>query len=372
MLFQDVVGQKSVKESLLRSVHNGRISHAQLFLGPQGCGNLAAAVAYSRFILCSNQQAEDACGECHSCKMVNKLAHPDLHFSFPVILSSKVSVSDHLIEPWRKALLQQPYLTTNWWYSFLSEEKKQGVIGTKESEEIVRKLSLKSYEGGFKIVIIWMPELLNGSASNKLLKIIEEPPPKTLFILVANDHEKLLPTVLSRTQLIKFKRLPEEVISEALVQRKQVDVAQAASVSRLADGSYFEAVELLDRGKEGTEYFDSFSKWMRLCFQRDVKGAVHFSDEVAAMGREKQKRILRYGLHIFRESIVSNYVGDDALKMIGEEMEFTLRFAPYVKSDNMLELCAIFSDAHAHVERNANAKIVFLDVSFKVFRLLKR
>ena len=372
MRFSDVIGQEQVKARLLETVKEGRVSHAQLFLGPEGSGNLASALAYARYILCQQRKEDDACEECHACQMSAKLTHPDLHFSFPVILSSKVSVSDHLVADWRKAVLEMPYMTTGWWYNFLGEEKKQGVIGVKESDDVVRKLSLKSYEGGYKIMVLWCPELLNTAAANKLLKIIEEPPAGTLFLLVAGDHEKILPTILSRTQMVKFSRLSREQITQGLQSQLSLPGEQAEALALLADGNYFEALQLAKHGNEEQVHFVQFRNWMRICFRKDVKGAVYWADEMASQGREKQKRLLAYALHLFRECVIGNYVGDEQVRLAGQERDFTLNFAPYVKSTNLLDLTEAFTDAHQHVERNANARILFLDLSFKVFRLLNR
>jgi len=288
------------------------------------------------------------------------------------VLSSKTKVSDDILAEWRKAVIENSYLTTASWYQSLGEEKKQGVISVRESDDILRKLSLKSYEGGYKIMILWMPELLNIAAANKLLKIIEEPPSGTLFLLVANDHEQLLATILSRTQLVKFARLSETEIAMGLRDHIQISTEAADNISRLADGNFFEALQLSRGSRSEEPHFMQFRDWMRVCFRKDVKGAVYWADEIAGVGRERQKRLLTYGMHVFRECMMGNYVGDEELRMVGDERGFALKFAPFVKSTNLIELTEVFNEAHYHIERNANARILFLDLSFKVFRLLSR
>jgi DNA polymerase-3 subunit delta' len=372
MYFRDIIGQSKVKERLWTSANNSRIPHAQLFLGPEGSGNLAMAIAYARYILCNDRMPQDACGVCPTCLKIDKLVHPDLHFSFPVILSSRMAVSNDALTQWREAVLEEPYLNTSYWYQKLGEEKKQGVINVKESDEIVKKLALKSFEGGYKIMIIWMPELLNISASNKLLKILEEPPAKTLFLLVANDQEQLIQTILSRTQLVKMSRLSDEEVTSGLLDHMSVDGMQAPSIGRIADGNYLKAKTLVREGEADHDNFNLFRDWMRLCFRKDVKGAVNWVDELAGLGRERQKSLLNYGLHLFRECLVGNYSNEDLVRLDGEEMAFSGKFSNYIKSGNILPLYEEFNTAHYHVERNANPKILFLDLSFKVFKWINK
>lgn len=369
MYFKDVIGQDKIKARLVKSAQDGRIPHAQLFLGPEGSGNLAAAVAYARYILCPNHTDEDACGECPSCSKIDQLAHPDLHFSFPVVQSSKVSVTNDVLPQWREALKEEPYMNTGWWYQKLGEDKKQGIINVKESDEIVKKLVLKSFEGGYKVMIIWMPELLNIAASNKLLKIIEEPPEKTLFILVAKDHEQIIQTILSRTQLVKFNRLKDDEVAAGLT---NAPVAQGASIARIADGNFFRARMMVNEGEGNHDNFNHFRDWMRLCFKKDVKGAVYWAEEIASMGRERQKSLLNYGLHIFRECLIGNYTSEELVRLDGTELAFSGKFSNYVRSHNILPLYEEFNKAHYHVERNANPKILFLDLSFKIFKWINK
>ncbi len=371
MYFNNIIGQEEAKHHLLQTVKEGRISHAQLFLSPQGTGGLPLAIAYARYVLCSNKQEQDACGQCPSCVQLDKLAHPDLHFAYPVVLSSKVKVSDDVLPAWREAVLERPYMSANWWYEQLGEDKKQGVLGVAESAEIVRKLALKSFEGGYKVMIIWMAELMNTAAANKLLKIIEEPPEKTLFVLITENHEDILPTIISRTQLLKLNKIKEPTIATALQQAYGLEVTEANAFARLAEGSYFEAGKLVEEREEENQNFVQFRDWMRICFRRDVGEAIRWVDSMAGIGREKQKSFLRYGLHIFRQCIVGNYGDEQLVRLNGTELEFSKKFAPFLNGNNMVALVEEFDTAHYHIERNANPKILFLDLSFKVFKLLK-
>lgn len=373
MFFKDVIGQESVKTHLIDTVKNNRISHAQLFLGQQGTGGLALALAYSRYILCENKQDTDACGECPSCVRVNTNNHPDLHFSFPVILnkSKHVEVSDDVIEDFRNTVLTNPYITTQEWYKELGGENKQGIIAVKESASISHKLSLKSFEGGYKIMLVWMLETMNVQTANKLLKIIEEPPPKTLFLFVAENHEQMLPTILSRAQTVKLKPLHPKEISAALVSREDVDASTASELALLSEGNYSRAVSILHTRTEENINFNLFSDWMRLSYKRDVPAAYGWVDEIAVLGREGQKTFLRYCLHIFRNCIIQNYGVTGIVHLSGNELTFAKKFGPFINHKNILELNELFNSTHYDIERNGNAKIIFLDLSFKIFRLLK-
>lgn len=328
------------------------------------------ALAFSRYLLCQDRSETDACGECPSCVKLDQLAHPDVHFVFPVILSAKTRTSDDILPEFRKAVQEHPYMGVSWWYNFLGEEKKQGVISVRDSDDVVKKLSLKAFEGGYKIMIIWMPEMLNIAAANKLLKIIEEPPERTLFILVAEHHEKLLATIISRTQQVRLPALKDEDVVQEL-RKRQVDPNRAADIARISNGNLHKAIETASKGADDQETFMRFRDWMRLCFKKDVKGAVRWVDEIATLGREKQKTLLVYAMHIFRECMIGNYTHEDMVRLAGSELEFSKGFAQFIKGSNILQLTEAFNEACFHIERNANPRILFLDLSFKVFRLLK-
>ncbi len=371
MFFRDIVGQMEAKRQLIASVSEGRVSHAQMLKGPIGSGNLALALAYSRYVLCTNRLPEDSCGACPSCLKVDGLSHPDLHFSFPVILSSGVRMSDHVLSDWRNLVLSNPNISSQEWYLAIGGENKQGVIGKDESENILKKLSYKSYEGGYKIVMMWLPEMMNVAASNKLLKVIEEPPEKTLFLMVAHHTENILPTILSRTQVVSVPRFTNAAIEEYLIERAQLEFDTAKNVASLAEGNLQEAIRITKASEEGSDNFSRFVEWMRLCFKRDVIKAIDWSEEMASVGRERQKQLVLFALNMIRYSIVGNYTNMKLVKIEGEEREFLGKFAKFITNNNIVQLTQELNDAHYHLERNANPKVLFVDLSFKIFKLLK-
>lgn len=377
MLFKEIIGQQAIKQRLIKSVKENRVSHAQLFLGPEGSGNLALAVAYIQYLYCDNRTEEDACGTCPACIKINKLIHPDLHFLYPqVVKKDDEKVRQSFLANWREAFSENPYLNLNQWYEKMGIENKQGSISVEDSAEILRKLSLKTYESEYKAVVIWMPEKIHPTAANKMLKILEEPPSKTLFLLVAENQDQLLPTVLSRTQLIKINKLTDEDILNTLLNQHAAPYQQAKNIVHLADGNYNEALSLLhqenDENYIGTE---SFIKWMRMCFsyQKKVGELVSWCEEISKkeVGREKQKNFLQYALHLIRECLLTNYADSALVKLDEQEKEFAQKFAPFVHHGNYEQFVKELNDAYFHIERNAYPKILFLDLSFKIGKLLQ-
>ncbi len=370
MLFQEIIGQQAVKERLIRSVKEGRISHAQLFLGPEGNGSLALAIAYAQYISCKDKKEEDACGLCPSCVKYNKLIHPDLHFVYPVALSKDVRTSTDVIAKFRESFLDNPYISLFKWFEQLDAENKQAVIGVEESGEILRKLSLTTYEAEYKIMIIWQAEKMNQAAANKLLKILEEPPDKTLFLLVCESEDQLLRTIVSRTQLIKIPKIADQDMLKALVERNGLTPEDAEKTAHLADGSYAEALLLINENENAAQNLLSFQKLMRASLKFDAKAVITWIDEVSAAGRERQKNFINYSLHIIRESMIINY-GDPALTKLGkDEQDFVKKFAPFIHSNNIERFTEELNKAYYHMERNANAKILFMDLAFKFNELL--
>jgi len=370
VLFKEIIGQASVKERLLRSITEGRISHAQLFLGPQGSGSLALALAYAQFISCKNKQPTDSCGTCSSCIKYNKLIHPDLHFVYPVALSKDIRVSTDVATEWRESFLSNPYITLFNWFEQLDAENKQAVIGTEESGEILRKLSLTTYESEFKIMIIWQADKMNAAAANKLLKILEEPPDKTLFLLVCESEDQLLRTILSRTQLIKIPKIKDEDLIIALIEKNGLSVETAESTAHLADGNYAEALMLINENENATQNLASFRKLMLASLKWNPKEVMSWIDEMAATGRERQKNFLKFALHIMRESLMMSYADESIIKLGGNEEEFVKKFSPFIHSNNIEQFIDELNKAHFHMERNANSKILFMDLAFKFNELL--
>lgn len=372
MKFEQVVGQIELKERLRRSATEDRLSHAQLFYGVEGSGNLALALAYATYILCENRAPQDSCDTCPSCQKIKNYGHPDLHFSFPIILATKIDTSDFYMQKWVQAIIANPYLNSEDWHDAMDESGKKGIIGVHESANIFRKLSLKSFHGGYKIAIVWLPEHMNHEAANKLLKIVEEPPDRTIFLFVSQSYDSLLPTIVSRLQLVRLKPLVEEEVSMGLQTHESLPVEESNRIAVMCNGNYREAL-LLARSKENSSFaFNIFRDWMRLCYKRDVGGVISIVDEIAAIGREKQKSLLRYAMHVFEQCMIGNYVGVEKIKLVGAEKEFSEKFMPFINGGNIEALAQEFETAHSNLERNALPKILFLDLSFNVFRLLNQ
>lgn len=372
MYFKDIIGQETVKQRLRLEVREGRVPHAQLFAGPEGTGALPLAIAYARFLLCTRRGEEDACGTCPSCVKLNKLAHPDLHFVFPVVKrkGGGDTVSDDYIREWRELAISTPYFGMNHWLDAMGAENQQAQIFVKESDELVRKLSLKSSEGGYKVVIIWLPEKMKVECANKLLKLLEEPPAQTVFLLVSEEPDRILSTILSRTQRINVPRLEDAEIAEALKARFGLQDTDAAETARLAEGSYQQALEIIHLSEDTQLFFGLFVSLMRLAYQRKVKEMREWSDTVAAMGRERQKDFLTYCQRMVRESFVSNFHRKEMNYMNREEENFTIRFAPFINERNVMGITDELAEAQTHIEQNVNPRMVFFDFALKMIVLL--
>lgn len=360
---------------MMRSaVAEGRIPHAQLICGPEGTGKLAIAIAYARYLCCTNRNGDDACGECPSCKKFDKLAHPDLHFTFPIYKkdSSKTPYSDDFIAKWRQAATENPYMNLNQWMNQIGTENQQGLIYTSQSEEIIRKLTLKSSEGGYKVMIIWMAEKMNGECSNKLLKMIEEPPAQTVFLLIAENPELLLPTIQSRVQRLMLRPIEESVIAHTLCDRYGLADTDARQIAHASAGNWLQAMETIHLGNRSKEHIELFMALMRRSYARDLKGMRQWADSVAAMGREPQKSLLIYCQRMIRESFICNFHRPEINYMNMDETGFTSRFAPFVNEKNIFGIMDELSEAQRHIEQNINPKMVFFDLALKMIMLLKQ
>jgi len=376
MQFKDIIGHKNVKTRLINSVNNGRISHAQLFLGPEGCGNLPMAIAYAQYISCQNKASDDSCGQCESCIKFQKLIHPDLHFVFPVASSAEVKdkpTSTKYISQWREAITEEPYLSLANWQNKIETGNKQLLISKNESESILKVLSLKTYESDYKTMIIWYAERFNIASGNKLLKIIEEPPSKTLFILVAQDSEQIISTILSRTQLVKIGRIKENILQAELEKKYSLESSVAHKIAHQSDGNLITAKKLIEHSSTEEEFHELFKIWMRSAFKGEVAGLITWSENMAStsFGREKQKQFLKYALYLFRESLIKNYGDPEMERTANNELKFLSNFAPYIHGANCIEIIELFDNASYHIERNANPKILFLDISLKLTKLLR-
>ena len=373
MKFSEVIGQQALKKQLIQTIKENRVSHAQLFTGPEGSGNLALALAYAQYICCDNKSDEDSCGICKSCLKYSKLIHPDLHFVFPVVntLSNHKAVSDDFLNEWRSALLENPYISLNQWIEIIASENKQGGIFEKESGEIIRKLNLKTFESEFKIMIIWMPEKMHTVAANKLLKMIEEPPAKTLFLLVSENPGQLLGTILSRSQNINIPPVELTDMINALSNRIQ-DKSRLLEIVRVAGGNYLKALELVGSEDDDFVFFEYFVKLMRTCFKRDVKELIKFSEELAGLGREKQKKFLNICLRLMRENFAMTTSHNSIVYLNDKELEFSEKFHQFINLNNIYRIYEELNLAIYHIEANGNAKIIFLDLSLKMIKLIKQ
>ncbi len=376
MEFSEVLGQEYLKNHLIKSITNDRISHAQLFIGNEGSGVLPMAIAYAQYILCNTGNDKKSCAlKC------SKLTHPDLHFAFPVTTTSTVKkhpVSNFFLKEWRDFIATNPYGNLFEWLQLLGVENKQGQIGVDEADEIVKALKLKSYEGGFKVMIIWMAEKMNISAANKLLKLLEEPPEKTVFLLVAEKEEQLIATIKSRCQILYFPALSEIDIENGLVKNEGTDISIAKQIAIQVNGNYNKALHLLHNDTADEQFETWFITWIRAAFKAKgdssvIKLLIDWSDLIAKTGRETQKRFLQYCIQFFRQAMLLNYSATDLVFLNPKTPGFQLeKFAPFVHSANILEISKELNDAIYHIERNGNAKIILLDLSIKLTRLLHK
>ena len=372
MFFRDIIGQEELKNQLIKNVQENKIAHAQLFCGGEGVGKLPLAIAYARYISCQHPSDEDACGKCPNCIKFNNLAHPDLHFIFPVVKkkSSKDVVSDDYLTEWRELVSRSPYFNLPAWLEEMGAENQQALIYVKESNEIIRKLSLKSSQGGYKIIIIWLPEKMNQECSNKLLKILEEPAEQTVFLLVSEEPDMLLTTIQSRTQRINVKGIDEKALQETLVNQHGLQEQDAIHIAHRSEGNYLKAIESICLNEENKMFFDLFVALMRLSYQRKIKEMKLWSEKVASMGRERQKHFLGYCQRMIRENFIYNFRNRSITYLDNEEEAFSTRFAPFINERNVMEIMHELSEAQRHIEQNVNAKMVFFDFSLKMIVLL--
>ena len=372
MFFKDVIGQEEAKRRLIREVNEGKIPHARLFCGGEGIGKLPLAIAYARYLSCEHRGETDACGTCSSCMKYNKLAHPDLHFVFPVIKkkSGKDTVSDDFLSEWRDLLKNTPYFNFGIWLKEMGAENQQAQIYVKESDEILRKLSLKSSQGGYKVMIIWLPEKMNADCSNKLLKLLEEPPSQTVFLLVSEEPDRLLTTILSRTQRFQLHGISEQSIAGILMQRFGLQDVDAQSIARRSEGNFLKALETIHLNEENRLFFELFVSLMRLSYQRKIREMKQWSETVAGLGRERQKNFLAYCQRMIRENFIFNFKDPSLVYLSNEEQNFSNRFAPFVNERNVMGIMDELSEAQRHIEQNVNARMVFFDFSLKMIVLL--
>lgn len=366
MQFHQVIGQEKTKQTLQSMVASNRMSHALLFLGGEGSGKLALAFAFAQYVLCTDKQDNDSCGKCSSCLKAAKWIHPDIHYSYPTV-GPKV-ISTHFLPEWRKAMEENPYLNAHQWLQHLGAENKQGNITKDECVDIIKKLSLKIFEGSHKILIMWLPEYLR-KEGNRLLKMIEEPPENTLFVLVAENQEMILNTILSRCQLVKINQLSDEEVKEALIQRKNVSSEKAAATAHLAEGNYNEALNLLENTENDNAVL--FLEWMRLAYLGNGINLMDWVERFAKIGRENQKHFLKYGLHFMREYMLLKLTGGKNVRLLPNELKTAQNLTKIIEWNQVEAITNLFNDCAYYVERNANPKILFLDASLQLNKILR-
>lgn len=381
MRFCDIIGQETEKRQLRQAVLEGRIPHAQLFAGPTGVGKLALALAYAQYVSCPNRDEHDSCGTCPTCLQFNKLQHPDLHFVFPIIKGDDGDVCDAFADKWRGLLTEQRYFDIDDWYRVLGTETKQGMIYEKESGEIMRKLSLKSFSGGYKIMIIWQPEKMNATCANKILKLLEEPPTKTLFLLVSEHPEQLLSTILSRVQEVRVPRLSEADIAAGIqTVYTWLSDQEAKTVAHMANGSYLAALRIMSESEESKGYFNDFVALMRNAWlvgqKKDYSALLklrQWSYDMAdsKVGREKQKAFLQYAQRQIRENYIYNFHCADMNYQTADESQFSSKFAPFIHDSNVERMMNELGKAEQQIAQNGNAKIIFFDLCLQMIVLVK-
>ncbi|MCS6967809.1 MAG: DNA polymerase III subunit delta [Cytophagales bacterium] len=373
MRFRDIAGYQSLKKTLVSAVQSGRVPHAQLWLGNEGSPNLTLALAYATFLNCQ-QPTDDSCGTCPACYKYDRFIHPDLHFVFPTATTKQITkreeaVSAAFLKPWRQFLKQKPYGNLADWANELGAENKQCIIPVQEGRNIIKALSLKSFEASYKVMLIWLPELMNVSAANAILKILEEPPERTVFLLVAQQIEQVLPTILSRTQLIHVRPFTDEELREMLVQHYRVPQQKAVEVVPLANGNLREALSLVETVEHTSA--EKFRQWMLNCFKMDIKALIKESEQFGNLDREMQKAFLQYGISILRETLTIQVLGENQARLQAGALNFVRNFSKFINYHNIDLLYQLFSRTIYEIERNANPRMAFMSLSLKVGQILK-
>lgn len=382
MLFKDILGQDHIKNYLITTANAGRIPHAQLFIGPEGSGTLPMAMAYAQYILCNNSDGENTTGNSACNLKFEHISHPDMHFVYPITSTDEVKgdsvVSTNFLDQWRGFVKENPYGSLFDWYKKLEIPKKQGIISVKESAAINKNLSLKAYEGGYKVMIIWMADKMRTDAANKLLKLLEEPPEKTIFILISESIDDLLQTIISRCQVVDFLALPEQVITDALIATHKVEANLAKKIAHQCEGNYNKALHLLHKDDDDSVFEEWFINWVRAAFKAKgnasvIADLISWSATIAKEGRETQKNFLQFCIQFFRQAFLLNYKATDLVYLEPNFENFKLeKFAPFVHGNNIADIFKELEDAMYHIERNGNSNIILTDLSIKLTRLLHK
>ena len=370
MTFEAIIGQSFLTTHLKQGIDSGRIPHAQLYVGKQGVGGLPMAIAYADYLM-KHQEG--------GVNNMNPLTHPNIHFVYPVTTSDKVKskpISSNYLTEWRSFIETNPYGSINDWYDIVGVGNKQGAIGVEEANDVVSKMSLKAFNGGYKVAIIWMAEKMSSLCSNKLLKLIEEPADKTVIILVTEDEEQLINTIRSRCQTVHLNLLSEDTIKNTLITAHNTEAVLAQNIAHQSEGSYRRALDILSQEPKDQQFETWFIAWVRTAFQakknkQSINNLMAWSDEISKAGREIQKQFLDYSLRFFRQALLYNYGAKELVFINLNDKSFKIQnFAPFIDASNILEISKEIELANYHIERNANAKIVLTDLSIKLTRLL--
>jgi DNA polymerase-3 subunit delta' len=365
-MFEQVIGQKEAQERLLQMVREDRLPHAIMLCGPMGAGKMALAIGFAKVLLTKdNSQA-----------MLEKLEHPDLHFTYPTIKLPSMStdhkpVSEDFAREWHELVMAGPYFTMNEWLELMGGENQQAIITAGESDSLIRKLSMKSSQGGYKVSLIWLPERMNIECANKILKLLEEPPSQTLFIMVCEEPEKLLETIRSRVQRIDIRKIADEDIKKALMEKRGLNDDMAQRVTRMANGNWLKALEMLSVDSENELFLDMFQSLMRMAYQRKARDLKTWADRMGALGREKQKRFLDYFMRLIRENFMYNFHREELCYMTQREEDFAKNFARFINEYNVLPISDLVNRAIRDIGQNANAKMVFFDIALQMTVLIK-
>ena len=374
MRFADIIGQDDIKRHLIGTVKENRISHAQMLLGREGYGTLPLAIAYAQYINCQHRTDTDSCGECPSCRQISQLAYPDLHFVFPVPATGSTKekpVSDTFFRKWSEFIKLNPYGSYQQWLDYADAGNSQGLIRVDESSEIIRKLTMKSFNPGYKIMVIWLPEKMNSDASNKLLKLIEEPYPMTLFLLVAENSENIISTIISRTQIVKVPRIADADLCSGLQRVAGADATKAEKIARISEGDFCKALEYCSQAADLAQNLDLFIKMMRVSYSYKAPDMIALADELASLGREKQKALLAYSERMVRENLIMNRQLTSMARFTDDEGNFAQKFSRFIHPQNSGLIAEALDKASYHISRNASAKIVFLDTIITLARCLR-
>ena len=374
MYFKDVIGQEGIKRQLIDSAQKGRIPHAQLFYDLGGAGAYPLALAYARYLNCRKRSDTEACGRCPSCLKYDELSHPDLHLVFPIVKNErkKKEVCDDYLPQWRALLKKQTYFGLDHWLSGMEAGNSQATIYSKESDELVRKLSLRIYEADYRVVLLWLPEKLHPACANKLLKIIEEPPSHTLVLMVSEEPDQVLGTILSRAQRLNVRAVEADDVVRALVRNEGLEAEAARQVAHLCGGNYLRALDLISVNEENRFFLEHFKSMMRNSWARNVKEMKTAADVLAGIGRERQKNFLAFCQHLVRENFVCRFQAPELSYMSKPEADFALKFSPFIHERNVFELMDELARAERHILQNVNAKMVFFDLSLRITALIRR